>query len=475
VLVFQEQKARGRRMHHLCDLPDEILSPILASLYRPPRFSRIYKHPDLLNLCLVSKKLLSLAQGLLYSVFLCYKAKETWTIRAFLRTIIRQPRLALHVRKLVLISWRAYNRQSDEWDDTDYDSERKYSTAQNLSDRKLFQRAIKELALPDKQFWRSAVRKDIDEVYVALLILLLPNLRTLQMLAPSEPEVLAKALYYATILQNSTSSVRSLQRLEHVHYGVRGNTTSGDVTFLAPFFRIPSVSVVHNGGLSASGLKVWPRQPESSYVKQLTLQYAAIEPDILQEILRSTEHLEIFSYKHWDQFRSNPSRFDPPSFTEALRVVAHSLKDLEINYDKITRCPHRQTLGSLEGFTQLQNLSIPLKLLIGPPTPGSVDLVNMLPQSIETLSFTDIDDEFFICHCTRIVAQLTQLMEGRAAYTPLLKRVSARLWQKGRSLQDKNAFAGLIDAAEAAGVELGYTFGQGAPERWTLLRREDWI
>jgi len=118
---------------------------------------------------------------------------------------------------------------------------------------------------------------------------------------------------------------------------------------------------------------------------------------VLHEILRSTKHLESLSYHYWDQFRCNPLEFDPRSFAEAVYVVGPSLRKLEIRsegYDQITLYTHSQTLGHLHEFCQLQRLSTSFKLLMGSPTHSFLRLKDVLPHSLEILSFTDISDDF---------------------------------------------------------------------------------
>lgn len=148
--------------------------------------------------------------------------------------------------------------------------------------------------LPDKHFWRRIIRKDVDEVFVALLILALPNLRKLEMLAPSKPDILAKALYHTSILRPVEGM--GLQRLEYVSYGVRGNVTPGDIADIAPFFRLPSIQRICATGHMRSTIRPWPAMLGPSNVKHLEFHYGAIEPSLLDDILRSAQHLGSLSY-----------------------------------------------------------------------------------------------------------------------------------------------------------------------------------
>ena len=242
--------------------------------------------------------------------------------------------MARHVKEVELYQWRAWNRESDEWDHIGYDDQRTYSARQNNYDRKLFQRAIRALALSDKTFWRHAVRKDVDEVYVALLLLLLPNLRDLRISAPSEPEVLAKAFLHATVLHPARAPVMGLQQVESVWYGVRGNVSTADVLDIAPFFRIPSLRTLEIGGHLTSRTVLWPKFPEPSAITHLHFRHVTIVPRVLADILHVTRCLESFHYNHCNlSRRDDPMEFHPERFKDALQVAAHSLRELHVQPD----------------------------------------------------------------------------------------------------------------------------------------------
>ena len=139
-------------------------------------------------------------------------------MRSLLRNVIAQPSLAFRFQRMGLHRWRAWDRKNDEWDDAEdywdkgYDRDRKYPSTVEKAIEDCFKGPSRSWVYQRRVFWRSAIRKGIDEVYVALLILVLPNLKDLNIIAPAQSIVVAKALDYALYMGPYISSVGSLQR-----------------------------------------------------------------------------------------------------------------------------------------------------------------------------------------------------------------------------------------------------------------------
>ncbi|KAL8893649.1 MAG: hypothetical protein Q9192_005062 [Flavoplaca navasiana] len=374
-------------MAHLHDLPEELIILILQYIQQRARTDVGYRplRTNLVRFCLVSRSFVPTTQRALYSTFWCDWARETWRIRAFLRTVIANPLLASYVLGLDLGAWRAWDRDSDEWDEGSndrYDDDRKYSPVQNRSDRKLFHQAIHHLALSDKTFWRSAVRKDVDEVYVALLVLLLPNLRELYTSLPLKFTILEKALNHATLLRPLHAPFASLQRVEKVSCWFRGNVAQGDINELAPFFRLPCVNRIRAGGQLVSS-KPWPHLPQQTILQKLELTCRDIQPEVLGSMLHGLGSLRVFEFKTHPLFST--ILFHPQRFGSALLNAAASLREIDIS------CGYQYhgdgtLLGSFRPFTQLKILTTALRWLLGDAR--SVQLVDILPPSLEELALT---------------------------------------------------------------------------------------
>lgn len=370
-------------MAHLLDLPEDLVILILQYLQQREPEDLGYR-PVLTNLvhfCLVSKSFVPATRRALYASFWSDELRGTWRIRAFLCTVIANPLLASHVLGVELTAWRAWDRDSDERD-SGYPDDRRYSPGRNRNDRKLFQKAIHQLALSDTAFWRSAVRKDVDEVYVALLLLSLPNLRKLWLGLPLRFEVLEKALHHATFLRPLHAPLASLQKLEEFGCWFRGNVARGSINELAPFFRLPCVRKIHAGAhLVSSG--PWPQLPPNTTLEYLELDYHDIQPETLGGMLHGLKSLKGFAFEPYTFFERVV--FHPQWFGSALMNAAASLRDIYIASEELY-CGDGTLLGSFRSFTQLKCLKTEFRWLLGDAR--SVRLVNILPPSLEKLALT---------------------------------------------------------------------------------------
>ncbi|KAI4137167.1 MAG: hypothetical protein L6R39_007438 [Caloplaca ligustica] len=230
-------------MVHVLEFPEDLIILIVQNLQMRGlgHSESSPSRKDLTQLCLASRLFLPTTQRMLYSCFWCDKQEETWRIRAFLRTVIANPSLASCVVRLCLSYWCAWDIDSDEWNDG-YDEHRKYLAAQDRCDRKWFRNAIRDPALPEKTFWQDTVRKDVDEVYLALLILLLPNLQELYLGAPLKSVILAKALDHATLLRPIHAPYVGLQKLVvHLSYYLRSDVLREDINQLVSLFRLRAI------------------------------------------------------------------------------------------------------------------------------------------------------------------------------------------------------------------------------------------
>ena len=456
-------------MTSIHQLPTEVLDNILLHFDNgrpsfPPIKGRKEKE-DLTNLCLASKQLLPRIQAYLYSSFWITDPSRTWTIRAFLRTILCRLSLAVHVKKVVLCAWRAWDRASDATDESMYDTKRKSLT---WYDQKLFQRAATSLALPERDYWHRLIGENNDEVYVALLLLVLPHLRELIIHAPSKSPILSMALHRATILP--PVSEMGLQRLEKIYYGVRGgNRICGDLAEVAPFFRIPSIRSIEISGWLSSIPSSSPIVSGQSDLIHLSIRYGGVEPSVIGEILKSTPHLESFHYCHGYLNELPPLRFNPRAFGDALRTTKHSLKILKLSTDArnvVGTSTYNHNLGTLRDFSKLEELYVSFEVLLGPSRP--INLVNVLPPSIVHIKVEDFDGAWSSLYCEELVYCLVELFEQTQDRTPRLYKVAADYMpnRPDRNKRSKRAIVTLIEAAMHAAIVL-------EDFEWGKLRHQD--
>lgn len=387
-------------MTHLHDLPEDILLPILhgllpkpssaAALFYEPRLGYLSKFPRrdyLSNFALASKPLLPFTQKILYSAFSSSRCRQTWKIRAFLRTLIANPCLASHVQHLHLLCWRAWDRESDDWDRgimTDrYEEGRQYTPAWKTLDKKLFRKAICELALTDKQGWRDALMKDVDEVYVALLILLCPNVAHLEVCVPRNPVFIDKALDHATLVRPEGSMLTpSLRNLKQIFYYYRGDTTCLDFSHVVPLFRLTSVQDLSLYNVSAQGSP--PLLTPNITLKRLRMQDVDLDGGNLSTIIPSLKALEGLYYVHLAK-----PRHDTPGHSLQLDLLGGTLNSVATlqELDLIVHGLGSGVLGSLRGCSRLRRLNmLPYNLLSFGVTNNAARLIDVLPSSLEELS-----------------------------------------------------------------------------------------
>jgi hypothetical protein len=115
---------------------------------------------------------------------------------------------------------------------------RSYTVNQNLSDWRAFRRGLEVIDPANQPYGRTAIRKNVDEVYIAMLLLLLPNLRELGLDLPSRPSFLVAAVDQAITVIPSYSSRAWLQSLRYLFLYAREYTTPCDAIYLEQLFNI---------------------------------------------------------------------------------------------------------------------------------------------------------------------------------------------------------------------------------------------
>lgn len=472
--------SRSNNMTSIYQLPTEVLDNILLYLDNGhpsfPSFEGRKGKGDFRNLCLASKQLLPQIQTYLCSSFWITDSSRTWTIREFLRTLLCRPSLAVNVKKVGLCAWCAWDRASDAWDQPSYDTNRQSLTP---CDQKLFQRAATSLALPERDHWYRLIRKNNDEVYIALLLLVLPNLRELTILAPSNSPILAKALHHVATLQPVAEM--GLQRLEKVYFGVRGeDKTHGDLVDVVPFLRIPSIRRIEISGWASSTASSSQIASVQSDLTHLSILCGGVEPNAIGQILKSAPHVESFHYIHG---HINELHFHPRAFGDALRMTKHSLKVLKIwtdaqnVYNSVTASPYSHNLGTLRDFSRLKELYVSFEVLLGPSLP--TNLVDVLPPSIVHIKVEDFDGTWSKLYCEELVYCLVELFEHKEDRTPQLYEVAANYLpnRPDRNKRSKRAIVKLIKAAMDAAIVLKDSeWGKICPQDPRLwLYKEGWI
>jgi hypothetical protein len=300
---------------------------------------------------------------------------------------------------------------------------------ENLSDWRAFRRALKVIDLANKSYWRTAIRKNEDEVYVAMLLLLLPNLRVLRLDLPSRPSFLVAAVDQATTVIPSYSSRASLQSLRHLFLYARDHTTPCDAIYLEPFFNIHHLESTRVCHLDSSNTRSWTFEPSSCDISTLAFNYSCIRGSLLRQIFASCRAVKSLRYESSGHVHTGrPShRFNGPAMGVALRPLAKSLENLKIDIrqsqiEQITAAA-LNNLSSLQAYLHLKKLTSSLRILIGPePATSVAQLTSALPSSLEILDVLGFGREHWKTHCE----QIEELVERKERWRLRLRKIKLR-------------------------------------------------
>lgn len=190
----------------MVELPKEILLYIVQFLPSPSDFfgdidCDNYKDAQntLVDVCLASKTLCAFAQPILHQAYFKDQENDYWLIektskefrpptrlQLFLRTLIQRPDLAARVEALQLEDFR---------DDLSYYEDRDGTMRKtDPAFIKLFAKASRDLSLATgsrqhsswRKKWQNVLRRSADNAEVTLLLMLVPNLKVLDLRASGE-------------------------------------------------------------------------------------------------------------------------------------------------------------------------------------------------------------------------------------------------------------------------------------------------
>lgn len=328
---------------------------------------------DLVSLCRVCHAFQKVSESLLYE-----HIDYTWNgfssqlkpIPLLWRTLIRRPDLASYIRNLHLRGWAPLTLRAD-------------VTWERNGDRDL-----------TEQFdSKSLVRQ---------LLTVLPKLRSLELNPCFEDES-------AFTLDCPATNLASASSLEHVkihcfpkHLLKACFPDPVDFTGLLdlPALKSLDMKIVE----PPSGLPPSSHDKRSEKLNRLALHQSHLTEESLAQILSRTPNLSTFEYHYScdvDASGTLPRQFNGPKITQALDQVKRTLRSLTISVgvhtdqaiDIGTLDPTEfgvaGTLGPLTEFNQLEELTVPLVVLLGWTPDPSVRLSDILPPNLRVLCCTD--------------------------------------------------------------------------------------
>lgn len=290
-----------------------------------------------------------------------------------LKEILLNPRAARYPSVLELDEWRI------EWED---EGGHCRSTVTE-SDLELFKQAAKanmELFKKDmEEDWFATIDEGDEEPLIAILLLLLPNLRRIRVgsIFESWPRIMAAL---RTIRFDESGS--ALRKLHSVELECT-STPDGDLLdfeLVKLFAALPSVKRIHSIGVGTDPedrFHILDSLFSENKVESLSFVGCRVDPKSMSEFLSTNEDLQHFFYTP-DASDGDLANFDPYWICSGLLNARHTLRTLSVLSEGQRMC----FMGSLVGFICLEFLQTDLQLLIG-DLPRQVDgIVLTLPESI---------------------------------------------------------------------------------------------
>lgn len=441
-----------RSMYTLVDLPEEILYLIVTKCIceipgeYSQSFTGIYNdNLKVLNrLCRVSRRLCRVSTGLLYHTFVkpenLHSTRRRWygigqisdniVLRRFVRTLIQRPELRKHVKRLVLLRWKDHHTRH-------HQVSSRLSAQDEREYKQVLSQALEQYHLKDgvDRAWKNALLADqwtpptldaaqprrypnyCEDAEVALLLLLVPSVDTLEIDLPGkasiEPLLDIRAYPYEPFFRFTLRSIlagdlgpahfsnlRRFNSLRRMYY----QQQVIELPTLSEILSIPSLQSF-TGFLTATEVDGGnrPFRPTAkSKIHTLRLDAEHVPIDVLEGLLNSVLRLRSFSitYTHENIADLVFGMGDWSAVRRALSAHSSSLKELKLD---IESPPPDKTHGAsswpllidtLLSFERLTKLEIHQSAFLNLATDGSRSrrpLAEVLPRSLTELTISCFD------------------------------------------------------------------------------------
>ena len=351
-------------MAHLASLPNELVRMMFTHV-RPE---------DLENFAQISRQFHSLALPFLVehrALIRKYRnTLECASITAFLHVVITNPRIASYVKKVELLPLATIQNALAE-------DELEIVTTAAVESECLRMVLDQDIA-DEKEYWRNEVRNGDEDILLAILLTLLPNLTVLSMNTCHD----SQSKWYASVIEKANSATKpTLSKLKHIQL-LPGRMCGCDVLDVQKFSALSSVKV-----LSAEGISGWGCLPSissdmNSEVTDLKLWDSSLEPAELYEFLRGFTKLQNFTFSSYIRSLSENGAFMIRS--RLLAYCKATLRSLTL------LCPDPAQLtfmGSLRDFEMLREIYTEWSFL--DPDERGILLNERMPASLVRLKLHD--------------------------------------------------------------------------------------
>ncbi len=275
---------------------------------------------------------------------------------------------------------------------------------------KLFKQAARDNIDVDQEDierdWFAAIDKGNEEPLIALLLLILPNLREVHLCAFHETHHVCIDTALDIIMNDKHSC--SLRKLRSVNLECMETGHNGSLSFdsVETFAAIPSVTSIHGHTVDTyqedeeDRLYCFDHRIRTTDIVSLTFVNCSIDPTTLAIFLSTTRNLRHFFYSSKERIDDETTNFEPFLIRTALLANARdTLISLIILAGEQERC----FMGSLKDFSCLESVQTDL-WLFGDPSRLAHSPPAVLPSSI--VSITLHIDPFVVKYCKEFIKKL---------------------------------------------------------------------
>ena len=341
-------------MAHFASLPNELICEIL----------KYVKPEDLENFAQASRNVFQLASPLLSEHRALIRTYHTFrnatgpdAIAGLLATVLANPCIGYYVKRVELDPLAESPVGAHEVNVYPKDRLDLFTTA--ALDSKCLKRPSEDDVLDEREFWSHAIQDGNEDILLAILLPLLPNLTALSIEANST----RIRWYDSAVEQAASAKTPTLCKLTHIGLNPRREGGYGLVE-IQKFCSLPSVRIVTAPRAFGMNCRLHELSLDtSSNVTHLKLWENCIEPKPLHEFLRGFPKLQSFTHLY-DGF-SREAPHDPFMIRSSLLATCKStLQSLTLLSRTIRPGCVSSFMGSLTGFEALREVYIEWPFLI---------------------------------------------------------------------------------------------------------------
>lgn len=418
----------------LLQLPRELIHQTLGSCSRS----------ELLALCRVCRVLYGLVTPELYEVVeITYRASNhdhPHQLNLFLRTILQNPERASYVKQFHL------NRS---WTSRALDYRGTATLAHEI--QQLATTALTCIQFPLSAEMVSALgsgTEDNIDAAVAILFLLLPRLKTLELEYLFRPwtrsnhgihEASTKAFVHSVPSEFRVEALRAFQD-SCLDNGCAALSVYQIPSFFDPLWLLylPEIETIDCRILEYHSVFQWPLSPPfNPTLVALKLQRSSLRPQTLRELLLVTPNLRMLEYHHAINIDSKIALeghkvLDCRELCKAIDTISTKLTDLALSIDfyalelsDTAAGDHVQwgiqgSLGSMSHYKSLKSLHVPFVMLLGWNCDMSANLHNLLPWNLSELCLSgemtawhnwDWDQDVMVLHIMSFLQQRSKVLK----------------------------------------------------------------